>query len=120
MPFAVDEERMVTQTALDMSRPPNTPQGLPLKNIPFNEFPRVLYKHPVKPFKKVEHRNTKHEVVHTEYEATEHLTCAVHNREEMARKLKEGWVKEPYIQQAPPDPDAALYEANAGGSGAAA
>lgn len=108
-PFAIDEDRFKTQTSLDMSRPPNTPQGLPLKQIPVLDFPRVLYKHPVKPFRKVQHRNTKHEVVEEEFVAAEHLTCAVNNKDEMEAKLKEGWVKHPYIQQPLPDPDASLY-----------
>ena len=112
--FTIDNERMKTQTTLDMSKPPNSPQGLPVTQIPVAEFPRVLYKHPARPWRKIEHRNAQHEVVQTEMVATEALTCIAHSKEQMAQKLKEGWTAEPYIQQAPPDPDAALYETKKG------
>lgn len=116
--FTIDNERMMTQTTLDMSKPANSPQGLPVTQIALAEFPRVVYKHPAQPWKKVEHRNAQREVVQVETVATEALACTVRNKDEMAQKLKEGWVTEPYVQRAPPDPDAALYEPPAGSPGA--
>lgn len=110
MPYTIDEERFSKQETLDLSKPQNTPHGLPVKQIPTFEFPRVLYKHPNEPYRKVLHRNAQHEIVEEEIVATEHLTCTVTNAEEQKQKLAAGWVKEPYIMQTPPDPTEALYE----------
>lgn len=109
MPMTIDEERLATQTTLDVSRPQGSESGLPVKHIPHREYPRAIYRHPVEPYREVAHRNANHEVVHRELVATEHKVHVVHSREEHERKLKEGWVNEPYIPQAPPDPDEHLY-----------
>jgi hypothetical protein len=112
-PFAIDEDRMVTDptkvkpgvktlTSLDPADPPR-------KSIPHANFPCVVYKHPKEPFRKVEHRNTAHEIVEVEHVPSEHLTKLVKDDAEMKLALKQGWVKEPYIAEAPPDPNAALY-----------
>lgn len=108
MPFAVDEEKMkgsdtVQQLqSLDIAKPP-------LKSIPFAAFPKVVYKHPKEPFRVVVHRNANYEVVGEERIPSEHLTRKVEDAKELAAALKEGWVKEPYLAQAPPDPNANLY-----------
>jgi hypothetical protein len=111
MPLAIDEERFATQETLDLTRPQGTPQGLPVKQIPHLEFPRCVYKHPTQPFREVLHRNVNHEVVEREIVATEHLVHVCKDKEEFDARLKAGWVREPYIPQAPPDPTAHLYEA---------
>lgn len=108
-PLAVDEEKMRTLEKLDLSKPQGYPGGLPVKVIPHAEFPRILYKHPKEPFRKIEHRNAQHEVVDVETVPTEHLTRQV-SEEELTQALKEGWVKEPYIPKPAPDPLAHLYE----------
>lgn len=111
MPFTIDEERFLKQETLDMTRPQGTPQGLPVKQIPHHDYPRVMYKHPNEPFRTIVHRNTRHEVVEEETVPAEALTCTVRSEHEMKQKIKEGWTATPYVQQAPPDPNAHLYEA---------
>jgi hypothetical protein len=94
-----------------------------VREIPFYEFPRVLYLHPVRPFQEIEHRNNNYELVGTETVPTEHLTkavsCEAHKNggpkdcadclKLLEAALAEGWVKEPYLPQAPPKKDADLY-----------
>ena len=115
MPFAIDEDRMITDptkrkpgieplASLDPAKPP-------VKQIPHMEFPRVVYKHPAEPFKKIEHRNAHHEVVDVETVPAEHLTRVVADEKELKRAIAEGWVTKPYVPQAPPDPNAELYDA---------
>lgn len=111
MPFTIDEEKFKKQNSFDVSAPQNSPTGIPVRQIPVIEFPRVVYKHPAEPFRTVQHRNAKHEVVHEEHLPAEHLTKAVNDSKELAAALKDGWVKEPYIPQAPPDPNDHLYAA---------
>lgn len=113
MPQAIDEERFTSQETLDLSRPQGTPQGLPVKNIPHQEYPRCVYRHPVEPYREVVHRNVNHEIVHRELVPTEHLVHVCANAEEHKKKLSEGWVDKPYIPQAPPDPLEALYSKRA-------
>ena len=84
-------------------------QGLPVVQIPHLEFPRIVYKHPKKPFRKVEHRNDNFEVVGTETIPTEHLTKAVNNEIELKAALARGWRKEPYIPAAPPSVEDDIY-----------
>ena len=76
--------------------------GLPVKQIPHLEFPRVIYMHPNEPYQEIEHRNDKFELVGTEVIPTEHLTKIVENATELEAALAEGWVKEPYIPKAAP------------------
>lgn len=76
--------------------------GLPVKQIPHLEFPRVVYMHPNNPLQEIEHRNDKFEVVGTEVLPTEHLTKVVSNDAELEAALAEGWVKEPYIPKVAP------------------
>jgi hypothetical protein len=112
-PFAIDEDRLTTDPAkikpgvqplasLDPAKPP-------VKSIAHLEFPRCVYKHPNEPFRKIEHRNAHHELVNVETVPSEHLSKVVNDKKELDAALKEGWVKEPYIPEAPPDPNAALY-----------
>lgn len=109
MPTTIDEEKFVAQETLDLSKPQGTAQGLPVKQIPHQEYPKCVYKHPVEPYREVLHRNTQHEVVERELLATEHLVHVCQHEQEFKKKLSEGWVAEPYIPQAPPDPTEHLY-----------
>jgi|SRR6185437_3484945 len=108
MPFTIDEEKMkggehVQQLqSIDLAKPP-------VKSIPHAAFPKVLYKHPKEPFRVVIHRNANFEVVGEERIPSEHLTMRVSNADELKAALKDGWVKEPYVPQAAPDPNAHLY-----------
>jgi hypothetical protein len=108
-PLAVDEDKMRTMEKMDLSKPQGFPGGIPVKPIPHQDFPRVLYKHPNQPFRKIEHRNTQHEVVEVETVPTEHLTLKVESAEELEKALADGWVKDPYIPKPAPDPVAGLY-----------
>ena len=83
--------------------------GLPVKRIPFSEFPKVVYMHPNEPFEEIEHRNDRFEVVSTDLVATEHLTKQVNNDAELKAALAAGWVEQPYIQQTPPSNKDSLY-----------
>ena len=110
MPFAIDEDQMKgneeKQINKILSMDPAKP---PVKQIPFMEYPRVVYKHPTQPYRVVEHRNTQHEVVQIEHIPSEHLTRVVADKKELEAALKDGWVKEPYIAKPPEDPNANLY-----------
>jgi hypothetical protein len=108
-PTAIDDEKFASQETLDMSKPQGTPHGLPVKQIPYAEYPRVVYKHPNQPFRVEEHRNVNHEIVHREVVATEHRVHVVHTKAEHEQKTAEGWRNDPYIPQAPPDPTDDLY-----------
>lgn len=109
MPQTVDFEKMKTQMTFDVSAPTNSPTGIPMKQIPVIEFPRVVYKHPTEPFRTVIHRNAKHEVVQEEIVPSEHLTMTVLDADALKAATKAGWVTKPYLPQTPPDPDANLY-----------
>ena len=109
MPTTIDEEKFASQETLDLSKPQGTAQGLPVKQIVHQEYPRCIYKHPNSPFRVQEHRNVNHEIVHREILATEHRVHVVHSKAEHQQKLTEGWRNEPYIPQAPPDPSEDLY-----------
>lgn len=109
MPWTVDEDK-IKQEPGKPSLASMDPAKPPLKEIPFLDFPRVLYKHPKEPTRKIIHRNAKHEVVEEEIVLTEHLTMSVQNEEELAKAIKQGWVKKPYVPKAEDNPDAHLYE----------
>jgi hypothetical protein len=137
MPFTIHEEAAKKQFFLSISRPQEqvpdvlpqdwkgTPnQGLPVKQIPHFEYPRVVYKHPLRPFREIEHRNDNFELVGTEKVPTEHLTqaiaCEAHIKSGgpkdctdckklLESALAEGWLLQPYIPEAPAKPDADLY-----------
>lgn len=109
MPFTIDEDRFDKQETLDMSKPQGTTHGLPVKHIPYLEYPKAIYQHPVEPFFEVLHRNVNHEVVHRELVPSEHRVHICADEREFKAKLKEGWVVEPYIPQAAPDPMEHLY-----------
>ena len=115
MPFAIHEEAVKKQMSHIVGRPQEQVpevlpenwqgtigQGLPVKQIPHLEFPRVIYMHPNEPLQEIEHRNDKFELVGTEVVPTEHLTKLVQNEAELDAALAEGWVKEPYIPKAAP------------------
>lgn len=118
MPFAINEKVFQRQTTVNIRMPQETVSdeatgtnsgGLPVKQIPHYEFPRVVYLHPIKPFWVEEHRNSNFEVVGTEKHPTEHETKLVNSQEELESALADGWVKEPYIPKAPEDPKAKIY-----------
>lgn len=122
MPFAIHEPAMKKQHAINIMRPQeqvpeNLPetfggtmsQGLPVKQIPHADFPRIVYMHPNEPTKVVEHRNANFEVVGTEIVQTEHLTQKVADEKELSAALKAGWVLKPYIPKPLPASDAGLY-----------
>jgi hypothetical protein len=102
MPLAIDEEKFATQTTLDLSKPQGTPQGLPVKQIPHYEFPKIVYLHPRKAYRVVEHRNADHVVVHRENVATEHRAHVCQDQAEFERMERQGYQTEPYIPVAPP------------------
>lgn len=122
MGFTIHEAAVKKQMTWDVTRPQEqVPEplpegwsgtrggGLPVKQIPHLEFPRVLYMHPNEPFQEIEHKNDKHEIVSTEVVPTEHLTKTVNNETELKAALAEGWVKEPYIPKPVPAKTAGLY-----------
>jgi hypothetical protein len=115
MPFAIHEEAIKKQMSHIVGRPQEqvpevlpenwqgtVGQGLPVKQIPHMEYPRVVYMHPNEPYQEIEHRNDKFELVGTEVIPTEHLTKVVKNDTELDAALADGWVKEQYIPKAPP------------------
>ncbi|MFC5861089.1 hypothetical protein ACFPT7_02160 [Acidicapsa dinghuensis] len=108
-PTAIDDEKLGGMKVLDLSKPQGYAQGLPVKQIPHQEYPRVIYKHPNAPFYVEEHRNVNHEVVHREVKSADHRTHVCKSKSEHEQKLAEGWKNEPYIQLAPPDPMDDLY-----------
>jgi hypothetical protein len=136
MPFAVDEKATKQMMNWITSRPQEVapdplPEGwlgtagggLPVKQIPHHEFPRVVYLHPNQPARTVVHRNDRHEVIHEEEVPLEHLTklisCSAHINggpkdcvecnASLDAALEEGWLKQPYIPEAPEKSDADLY-----------
>jgi hypothetical protein len=122
MPYRIHQAAVKKQMTWDVSRPqelvPETLRegwsgtpggGLPVEQIPFLEFPRVVYMHPNEPFETIEHRNDKFEVVSTDTIPTEHLTKVVHNETELKAAMEEGWVKEPYVPKAAPPRNSGLY-----------
>lgn len=109
MPQTVDIERMKKQMTFDVSAPAGSATGIPVMQIPVLEFPRVVYKHPVEPFRTIVHRNNKFEVVGEEVIPAEHISLVVADAEALKKALAEGYDLKPYLPQAPPDPDAHLY-----------
>lgn len=109
MPFAVDNEAMTDRpgkpaiVSMDPAKPP-------VIQIPYAEYPKVVYMHPKDPYRIVIHRNAQHEIVEEERIPSEHLSKVVDNKDELAKALKDGWLKEPYVPQAPADPNANLYD----------
>jgi len=107
-PLAIDEKKMQQGSteqilSLDPAKPPT-------KFIPHAEFPRAVYKHPLKPFLTIEHRNTRHELVDEEIVPAEHLSRVVADEAEMEEALADGWRKEPFIPKAPENKNANIYD----------
>ncbi|HWH56110.1 MAG TPA: hypothetical protein VN682_00695 [Terriglobales bacterium] len=109
MPYTVDVEKMSDRPGKP-AIPSMDPAKPPVKAIPFMEFPKVVYMHPKEAYRVVIHRNAQHEIVEQEHIPSEHLTRVVADAKELTAALKEGWVKQPYIAQPPPDPNAHLYD----------
>jgi hypothetical protein len=80
-----------------------------VKEIPFLEFPKVVYMHPNEPVRKILHRNLNHEIVEEELIPTEHMAKAVNDESELKAALESGWVERPYIPAAIEKPDDGLY-----------
>lgn len=129
MPFTIHEAATKKQMFLNVRRPQEVVpevlpenwtgtnmQGLPVREIPHHEYPKVVYKHPRVPFREIEHRNDRFELVGTELAPTEHLTkvvsCEAHKnggpkecadcQKALEAALAKGWRKEPYIPAPPP------------------
>jgi hypothetical protein len=51
--------------------------------------------------------------VHEEIVPTEHLTRVVADQIEYDSALEDGWTKDPYVPQAPPDKRKSIYPAKA-------
>lgn len=79
MPQAVDQEALddPTRKILDINNPP-------LKHIAHQEYPRMVYLHPVD-------------------KTREHRTKIVHSADEFEAVKKQGWRSNPHIPIAPPD-----------------
>lgn len=105
-PQAIDEERMKDSSDPLLQMDAATP---PTKPIPWQEFPRCVYKHPKQPYKKIEHFNVHHELVRVETVPAEAQSKVVKDKKELDAALKDGWVKEPFVPQPLPDPNAELY-----------
>lgn len=118
MPLTVDNDRLnptpeamarlaarglTPLVTLDPANPPTMP-------IPYQEFPRIVYKHPREAYRKVEHRNAMREIVQVEMVANEHIAKSVADQGELDQALAAGWVIKPYIPEQPPDPLAGLYD----------
>lgn len=128
MPFTIHEEAFKKQGQMIVSRPQEavpdilpqnfagtSGQGLPVRQIPFYEFPKLVYMHPNEPTQTIEHQNDKFETVGLEVVPTEHLTkviaCSAHFSgnpgaekgkchacEQLFKEaLAEGWVVKPYV-----------------------
>ena len=136
MPFKIHEAAAKKQMEWNISRPQEVVQkeipenwqstpgrGLPVLEIPHFEFPMVLYFHPTRPFREVEHRDANFELVGTEKIATEHRTrvicCEAHKNggpkecpdcnSALDSALAEGWTRTPYIPATPVKTDDDLY-----------
>lgn len=123
MPFTIHDQAVKKQMNWNVMRPQEAapdplPEnwsgtmsgGLPVKQIPHLEFPRVVYMHPKKTHKQIEHRNDKFEVVGIEVVPTIHKTKLVNNEAELKQALAQGWRKEPYIPAPPPSTEDGVYD----------
>src|SRR6185437_12988538 len=102
-PFAIDEEKIKEKQAMDLNNPP-------VRSIPFQEYPRLVYKHPKRPFREVKRRDAAGNTVEVTYEPSEHKYKSVSSQAEFEQALKDGWRKEPYVASGVPDPLDELYD----------
>lgn len=85
MPYAIDEEKMSTLKVMDIGKPP-------VKEIPFMEFPKVVYLHPKDKTK-------------------EHKSLIVKDRNEQKAALAKGYRLDAHIPVNPnPEINADEYE----------
>jgi hypothetical protein len=134
LPYTIDEEAAKKQMSLNITRGqevvPRQPNGslrdgwmgtvnggLPVKEIPFLDFPRVIYLHPNRPFREIEHRDTNHQLVDKELVATDHMTKVINTEAELKAALADGWQTKPYIPAAPEKKDGDLYGARSNKKG---
>ena len=104
MPFAIDDEAIKAKQSLDINSPP-------LKSIPFQEYPRLVYKHPKRPFRQVERKDAAGNTVEVTYVPSEHKYRSVANEAEFKQALAEGWRTDPYVPKGGvPDPLDELYD----------
>lgn len=71
MPFEIDEDAMKEKKTVDIDK-------IPVKQIPFMEFPKVLYLHP-------------------KDKSLEHRSKVVKDAEEQKAALAQGWREKPHI-----------------------
>lgn len=71
----VDQEAIDKKMVLDMAK-------LPQRDIGFQPFPQMLYKHP-------------------KDKAKEHITRIVRDKQEREQQIKNGWVEKPHIPVIP-------------------
>ena len=77
MPYAIDEDKLNSDSmkVMDINNPP-------VKNIPHEKFPKLVYLHPKDKTK-------------------EHLTKIVKNDDELKAAMKQGWQIKPHVPQEP-------------------
>lgn len=77
MPYAIDEDKINSDSmkVMDINHPP-------VKNIPHEKFPKMVFLHPKDKTK-------------------EHLTKIVQNEKELDSAVKQGWKLKPHIAQEP-------------------
>jgi len=114
--FTVDDARFKGDTEngrkvdfLDVTKRQGEFGGIPVKPIPFMEFPMAVYRHPLKPYREIVHRNARFEVVGIEHVQAEHLVRMANSQAELDALLAKGWTKTPYIPVPLPDPNEDLY-----------
>jgi len=100
MPRAIDEDAIKAATTLQIEK-------MPTKEIPHQEFPKVVYKHPKQPF-----RTEIHTIQGREQEvqvALEAKTRVVGDKRELKQALDEGYTEQIYVAPATPEPSDAEY-----------
>jgi hypothetical protein len=73
------------------------PGTLPMRDIPFQEFPALVYLHPKKPFKKMLLPVDGHGNKEWQWVANQAKDLKVANAEELAAALKKGYQKKHYV-----------------------
>lgn len=81
------------------------PGTIPHRDIPHQEFPRVVYLHPRKPFKKMNLPVDGHGNKELQWVPNEAKTALVNTKEELAAKLKDGYQLKHYVVPALPAAD---------------
>jgi hypothetical protein len=90
MPKTIDEEKMRDMKSMDFANPPT-------KDIPHMDFPMCLYLHPKSKTKKQAIFDENGIKVAERLVCTEHKSRIVRDQKELDKALKEGWRKQPFI-----------------------